>query len=103
MARIVAKHRYQMNFCNSFNGQYFNLYVRRFFFGLVYSKMLQHNNERYLCFDMGTSEFLINKMMLNVYPHSAKVQHTCFTAQYQRGQSRDTHVVISHVLFTFCA
>ena len=58
--------------------------------------MLQHNNERYLCFDMGTNEFLINKMMLNVYPHSAKVQHTCFTAQYQRGQSRDTHVVISH-------
>ena len=52
---------------------------------------------------MGTSEFLINKMMLNVYPHSAKVQLTCFTAQYQRGQSRDTHVVILHVLFTFCA
>ena len=38
MAGIVAKHRYQMNICNSFNGQYFNLYVRRFFFGLVYTK-----------------------------------------------------------------
>ena len=38
MAEIVAKHRYQMKFCNSFNGQYFNLYVRRFFFGLVYTQ-----------------------------------------------------------------
>ena len=67
MARIVAKHRYQMKFCNSCNGQYFKIYVRRFFFGLVYTpKMLQHNNERYSCFDMGTSEFFINKMMLNV-------------------------------------
>ena len=38
MAGIVAKHRYQMNFYNSFNGQYFNLYVWSFFFGLVYAQ-----------------------------------------------------------------
>ena len=30
------------------------------------SKMLQHNNEKYKCSDMGNSEFLINKMRLIV-------------------------------------
>ena len=65
--------------------------------------MLQHNNETYSCFDMGTSEFQINEMMLKLEPHRAEVQPTCFTAQYQREQSRDIHVVILHVLFTFCA
>ena len=28
------------------------------------SKMLQHNNEKYKCSDMGNSEFKINKMRL---------------------------------------
>ena len=37
MAGIVAKHRYQMKFCNSHvTLNIFNLYMRRFFFGLVY-------------------------------------------------------------------
>ena len=37
MAGIVAKHRYQMKFCNShLTLKIFNLYMRRFFFGLVY-------------------------------------------------------------------
>ena len=37
MAGIVAKHRKQMKFCNShLIRNIFNLYVRRFFFGLVY-------------------------------------------------------------------
>ena len=44
--------------------------------------MLQHNNKKYKCFYMGTSEFLINEMMLIVLPQSAEVQLTCFTAQY---------------------
>ena len=41
--------------------------------------------------------------MLKFEPHRAEVQPTCFTAQFQRGQSRDIDVVISHVLITFCA
>ena len=52
---------------------------------------------------MGTSEFKINEKMLKLEPHSAEVQPTCFTAQYQRGQSRDIHVVITHVWLIFCA
>ena len=65
--------------------------------------MLQHNSETYSCFDMGNSELLINDVMLKVEPQSAEAHLTCLTAQHQRGQSRDTHVVMSHVLFTFCA
>ena len=38
MAGIVANHRYQMNFLNShLTRNIFNLYRRRFFFGLVYT------------------------------------------------------------------
>ena len=51
---------------------------------------------------MGTSD-KINEMMLKLEPHSAEEQPTCFTAQYQWGQSRDIHVVITHVLLVFCA
>ena len=37
MAGKVAKHRYQVKFCNShLTRNIFNLYMRRFFFGLVY-------------------------------------------------------------------
>ena len=39
MAGIVAQHRKQMKFCNSYlTHNIFNLYMRRFFFGLVYVK-----------------------------------------------------------------
>ena len=44
--------------------------------------MLQHNNEKYKCSDMGNSEFYINKMRLIVLPDSAELQLTCFTSQY---------------------
>ena len=38
MAGIVAQHRQQMKFCNShLTHNIFNLYMRRFFFGLVYT------------------------------------------------------------------
>ena len=38
MAGIAAKHRNKMKFCNShLTGNIFNLNMRRFFFGLVYS------------------------------------------------------------------
>ena len=45
----------------------------------------------------------MNEMMLKLEPHRAEVQPTCLIAQYQWGQSCDIHVVISYVLFTFCA
>ena len=51
--------------------------------------MLQHNNEKYKCSDMGTSEYLISEMML-----SAEVQLTCFTAQYAV-QNRANHHPLS--------
>ena len=39
MAGIVAKHGQQMKFCNPhLTRNIFNLYMRRFFFGLVYKK-----------------------------------------------------------------
>ena len=47
MAEKVAKHRKQMKFCNShLTRNIFNLYVRRFFFGLVYSSQLRNCSNR---------------------------------------------------------
>ena len=44
MAGIVAKHRYQMKFCNSLlTCNIFNLYLWRFFFGLVYGFDIRTN------------------------------------------------------------
>ena len=53
----------------------------------ILKKMLQHNSETYSCFNMGTSELLINDVMLKVEPQSAEVHLTRLTAQHQRGQS----------------
>ena len=39
MAGIVAKHRKQMKFISHLTHNIFYLYARRFFFGLVYTKI----------------------------------------------------------------
>ena len=45
MAGIVAKHRYQIKFSNShLTLNIFNLYLPRFFFGLVYACVRMSNN-----------------------------------------------------------
>ena len=45
MAGIVAQNRLQMKFCNShLTHNIFNLYMRRFFFGLVYNASKVHSN-----------------------------------------------------------
>ena len=46
MAGIVAKHRWQIKFCNShLTRNIFILYMRRFFFGLVYYVMCSDHEE----------------------------------------------------------
>ena len=52
MTGIVAKHRYQMNFCYShLTRNLFNLYMRCFFFGLVYD----YSMVMYVKFHQGVS------------------------------------------------
>ena len=43
----------------------------------------------------------INLIRRNTWPPGRRGQFSCVYTQ--GGQSRDTHVVISHILFTFCA
>ena len=43
MAGIVAQNRLQMKFCNShLTHNIFNLYMQRFFFGLVYDVLINY-------------------------------------------------------------